>query len=328
MFDADIISESFFIPSDTQGVDIHLLNKRRRAAHRVDERHTIVMMHGATYSSGSLYDTPVEGRSFIDALAQAGFNVYGVDVRGYGRSTRPVEMQQPAALNAPAVRTEVAVRDFDSAVNFVLRHHGLSRVNIIAMSWGGTVAGSWTTLNNHKVRRLGLIAPQWLSDKPVPLDAGGELGAWRIVDAAAARTRWLSGAPQHKRQELIPAGGFEAWMEKTISSEPDETLRINKQFRASNGPVQDIRDYWTAGKPYYDPADIEVPVMLIHGEWDIDVPIELAQAWFLKATGSPEKRWLEVGEATHMMVLEKNRQLIFTALTDYFNEPINSDRPQ
>lgn len=318
----EILNESFFIPSDTSAIQLHILHKTLATREKASEANTVVMMHGATYSSGSLYDTELEGASFMDVLARAGFDVYAVDVRGYGASTRPTEMLSPPELNAPAVRTDVAVRDFTSAVNFVLRTNGLSRTNIIAMSWGGTVAGTFTAQNPHKVRRLGLIAPQWLSNNPVPLDSGGELGSWREVDASAARTRWLSGAPQCKRRDLIPEGGFEAWMERTLRGEPDEALREKHSFRASNGPIQDIREYWTAGRPFYEPAEIEVPLMLLHGEWDTDVPIELAQAWFLRATGAAEKRWLEIGEATHMMVLEKNRHQVFNALIHFFNEPL------
>ncbi|WP_085072376.1 alpha/beta hydrolase [Pantoea alhagi] len=317
----NIISESLFIPSNTQGIELHLIHKFRRDRVSVDESNTIIMMHGATYSSESLFDTPAEGASFIDVLASKGFNVYAVNVRGYGASTRPPEMSQPAENNVPAVRTDVAVRDFSCAVNYVLGFHKLNQVNIIGMSWGGTVAATFTSRNNHHVRRLGLIAPQWLSSQPVPLDEGGTLHAWRIVNAGEGKARWLSGAPQHKQQDLIPAGVFEAWVDKAVSTEPDENLRMQNSFRASNGPVQDIRDYWTKGKPYYDPADIRVPLLLIHGEWDRDVPVAVTQDLFLHMTGSPDKRWLEIGEATHMVVLEKNRHKVFDALANFFSEP-------
>jgi pimeloyl-ACP methyl ester carboxylesterase len=315
-----IISESLFIPSDTQGIELHLIHKFRCDSERFDESNTVIMMHGATYSSESLYDTQAEGASFIDVLALQGFNVYAVNVRGYGASTRPPEMSQPAENNVPAVRTDTAVRDFSSAVNYVLNFHKLEQVNIIGMSWGGTVTATFTSRDNHKVRRLGLIAPQWLSSKPVPLDEGGNLHAWRVVNAGEGRARWLSGAPQNKQEDLIPPGVFEAWVDKTVSTEPDENLRRQNAFKASNGPVQDIRDYWTKGNPYYDPENIRVPLLLIHGEWDKDVPIDVTQDLFLNMTGSPDKRWLEIGEATHMVVLEKNRHKVFDALINFFCE--------
>ncbi|KGT86491.1 alpha/beta hydrolase [Erwinia typographi] len=318
MSDVAIFSESFQIPADTQGVELNILRKCIDKNLTYSAEKTVLMVHGATYSSGSLYDTPVQGASFMDHLATAGFDVYAVDIRGYGGSTRPIELQQPALANAPLGRTEVAVRDFTSAANFVLRTRNLEQLNVFGMSWGGTVAAVYAAKNGVKVRRLGLLAPQWLSNKPIPIDSGGALGAWRVVNMDAAKQHWLSSAPVAKRDGLIPVGAFESWAANSLRYESDESLRAQNSFKSGNGPIQDIRDYWIAGKPYYDPADIEVPLILIHGEWDIDVTIELAKEWFLQAKASPEKRWLEIGEATHMLLLEKNRMHAIDALIKFF----------
>jgi hypothetical protein len=39
-------------------------------------------------------------------------------------------------------------------------------------------------------------------------------------------------------------------------------------LRASNGVVQDSNEFWSAGKPVYDPARITAPTLLVVGEWD------------------------------------------------------------
>ena len=321
----EIRTQDFMIPSDTPSIELHIRNKRPAGQSHFDEARTVLLMHGATYSSGSLYDTAIGGYSFMDYLAWAGFNVYAVDVRGCGDSSRPLEMDLPPAQNPPLVRTETGIRDFASAVKFVLNSAAIARLNVIGMSWGGSVTGAFTARNGHQVRKLGLIAPQWISDKPIALDSGGALGAYRIVRASAARERWISAAPASKQDSLIPAGGFDAWLENTVRTEPDDALRASKSLRAGNGPIQDIRDFWAIGKPLYDPAQIEVPVLLVHGEWDIDVPIELAQAYFLRLSGAPYKRWLELGEATHMLMLEKNRRQAFDALIGFMQEDESQD---
>src|SRR5215471_16252742 len=64
------------------------------------------------------------------------WDVYLVDVRGYGRSTRPPEMDQPADSNAPIVTTDVAVKDVGSAIDFILQRRGISRINLMGWSWG------------------------------------------------------------------------------------------------------------------------------------------------------------------------------------------------
>jgi len=61
-------------------------------------------------------------------------------------------------------------------------------------------------------------------------------------------------------------------------------------------------------------------VLLVHGEWDIDVPIDLAQAFFLELRNAPYRKWVEIGEATHLVLLEKNRLLAYQAIRDFFDK--------
>jgi len=53
----------------------------------------------------------------MDHVAQRGDDVYLMDVRGYGRSTRPPEMTQSARDHRPIVHTDVAVKDFGAVVD-------------------------------------------------------------------------------------------------------------------------------------------------------------------------------------------------------------------
>ncbi len=305
-----LFDEKIRIPSGSHGTELQLRHRRLAQQTTFDASRTVLMMHGATYSSGSLFDIPLEGQSFMDYLALAGFDVWAVDVRGYGGSVRPAAMNQPASENPPAVGAKQASADLATAIDYLLHHLALENINLLGMSWGGSVTGYYTSQNNQQIRKLVLIAPQWLTSRS-PLDPGGELGAWRLIDIPAVKSRWLRGVPQDKTHTLIPEGGFELWAKQTLAEEPEESLRIQQKIKASNGPVQDTRDYWTKDTPLYDPADIRVPLLLLHGEWDADIPVSLAQSWFLRASHSPEKVWIEIGEATHMMVLEKNRHQVY-----------------
>lgn len=150
-----ILTDELFVSSDTPGIEIHIRNKRLACKSAFGAARTIVLMHGATYSSCSLFDTPLDGYSFMDFLATAGFDVYGVDVREYGASSRPVEMAVSANTHGPLVGTEIAIRDFSTAIDYVLARTGLGKVNVIGMSWGSSVTGAYTSRNGDKVRRLG-----------------------------------------------------------------------------------------------------------------------------------------------------------------------------
>ncbi|KML57019.1 alpha/beta hydrolase [Burkholderia cepacia] len=307
------------VKTGTPGIELYVRNKRQASATRFGPERTIVMVHGATFSSGSLYDLPFNGTSFIDFLAVAGYDVYALDVRGYGLSTRPPEMERTAGENWPLVNTDTGVVDLGTVIDHVLERRSLEKVCLFGMSWGGTVAGAYTSRNNDKVHKLALLAPQWLSDRPVPIDTGGPLDAYRLVPVRESKARWLGTAPEHARASLVPEGWFEQWADFTLAEDPWSRERTLDRMRATNGPIQDIRDYWHAGRKYYEPSEIHVPVLLVHGEWDIDVPIDLAQALFLELKNACYRQWVEIGEATHLVLLEKNRLLAFNAIRDFYD---------
>jgi alpha-beta hydrolase superfamily lysophospholipase len=91
-----ITTNDYFIPSDTAGINLHLRRKHLAELGPFSAERTLLLMHGATFSSGSLFDAPMGGASFMDQLALSGFDAYAVDVRGYGSSTWPPQtVKQP-----------------------------------------------------------------------------------------------------------------------------------------------------------------------------------------------------------------------------------------
>jgi len=315
-----LVTQDVMIPSDTAGISLHLRNKRPATLKAFSAERTILMMHGATYSSGSLFDVPFGGLSFMDHLAAQGYDVFALDARGYGGSTRPPQMDAPPQDSEPLVRTDVAVRDLASAVDYILNHRGITHLSLIAMSWGGSVAGAYTVGNNDKIRKLALIAPLWLLNGPAPIDSSGPLGGYRKVPVLDFRERWLAAAPESARADLVPQGWFELWAEVSLRTDPQGNAETPRVMRAVNGPIQDIREYWAAGKTLYDAGDIRVPVLLVHAEWDRDVPIASAQHFFTSLKRAPYRRWLEIGEGTHMVLLEKNRLQAFDAISQFLAE--------
>ena len=91
-------------------------------------------------------------------------------------------------------------------------------------------------------------------------------------------------------------------------------------LRAPNGVVEEFTNYWLAGKPYYDPGKITVPTLLIHAEWDADLPTYQAEAYFKQLTNVPYKRFVELGEGTHTVMLEKNRMQFFREIIGFLSE--------
>src|SRR6202048_1167634 len=103
-------------PSGDAGIQLFVRNKHP-AGKQTSPDKILLFVHGATYPSETAFDLPIEGASMMDLIAARGYDVYLVDIRGYGRSTRPPEMNQPPEANQPIVSTEIAVRDFGMAVD-------------------------------------------------------------------------------------------------------------------------------------------------------------------------------------------------------------------
>jgi pimeloyl-ACP methyl ester carboxylesterase len=69
------------------------------------------------------------------------------------------------------------------------------------------------------------------------------------------------------------------------------------------------------------PEIIHVPTLIIHAEWDADLPSDQVQAYFAKLTNAPYKRFVELGEGTHSIIMEKNRMQFFREIMNFLNEP-------
>ena len=113
----------YMVPSDTPGISLYVRNKHLTGMKKFSSEKTLLYVHGSTYPAETAFDLSLGGTSWMEYIASKGYDVWLVDLRGYGKSTRPPELEQPAEQNPPIVRTDVAVRDVSSAVNYLSLIH-------------------------------------------------------------------------------------------------------------------------------------------------------------------------------------------------------------
>jgi pimeloyl-ACP methyl ester carboxylesterase len=118
----------------------------------------------------------------------------------------------------------------------------------------------------------------------------------------------------------MPQGWFESWSAAVSATDPTGAARTPPVVRTPAGNVQDARDYWQAGKPLYDPARITAPTLIVVGEWDGLTAPAIARALFAQLVNAPIRRLVEIGEATHFMMLEKNRLQLFREVRLFLEE--------
>jgi len=313
-------TQSYLIPSGDAGIELYVRNKHPAGITNFTADKTLLFVHGATYPAEATFDHPFGGRSMMDHIAQQGWDVYLVDVRGYGGSTRPPEMDRPPSEGKPFADTATAIKDVSVAVNHILQKRSIAKINLMGWSWGTAIMGMYTSENNAKVNRLVLYAPQWIYTTRPIIGGDGPLGAYRTVMKDAAKQRWLTGVSENKKADLIPAGWFEQWADATWATDPVGSKQTPPVLRAPNGILQDLRNYWAAGKALYDPGNIRVPTLLIHAEWDVELPSDQSHAYFAKLTNAPYKRFVEIGEGTHQIMMEKNRMQFFREIMNFLGE--------
>jgi pimeloyl-ACP methyl ester carboxylesterase len=313
--EAKIVVEEFRVPHEG-GIEIYVRNKRPEGIQTFASDRIAVLVHGATYP-GNSFDLGLAGKSWMDYLAERGFDVYALDLPGYGRSTRPAIMEQPAEDNPPFLRTADAVKALGTVVDFVGKRRGVERIDLIGWSWGTAITATYAAENPSKVERLALYAPVWIRTTPSLVQVEGKLGAYRVVSREAAEKRRRAGLSEEKALELMPKAWFDAWADATFATDPNGA---GETVRAPNGVVLDGKEYWSAGKATFDPAKITAPVLLVVGEWDQDTPPYMAQSLFPLLVNAKWRRLTMLSEATHSILMEKNRMLLLRTVQQFLEE--------
>ena len=176
-----LVTEEMMVKTADPGIEIYVRNKRPADMTSFRPEQTVLYVHGATYPSETAFDLKLDGLSWMEYIAARGYDVWLLDLRGYGKSTRPSEMADKPEANSPIVTGQTAVKDIGTAVDFILQRRNIPRLNLLGWSWGTTLMATYTTQNASKVERLVLYAPAGSARRP----------RWfRPVPASSARTEW------------------------------------------------------------------------------------------------------------------------------------------
>jgi pimeloyl-ACP methyl ester carboxylesterase len=314
---SSIVTEESMIESADAGIRLFVRNKHPAAMTQYRNEKTVLYVHGATQAASSTFDLEIDRESWMDHIARHGYDVYLVDLRGYGRSTRPPEFARPAEDNSPVVRSDVALRDVASAIDYILQRRHLSGLNLVGWSWGTVLVGRYASEHKDRVHKLVLYAPVWLHDPTGPAPALGAYRTWTMTDA---RKILQAGAPESRRGDLLAPEVFAAWSAAETATDPEGARQSPPVVRTPNGIYADDRDFWTAGKAPWEPSEITAPTLVAVGDWDGITPPGRARAVFDKLVNAPQRRLVQIGEATHIVLLERNRLQLYREVQLFLDE--------
>ncbi len=290
------------------------------------EGRVVVFVHGAGTPAEVAFDPP--GASWMAHLAEAGYDVFSMDMTGYGRSTRPAAMNDPCNLSeaqqAEFVPTLIAApcpatfafaattiesdwHDLDAVVEYVRALRGVDRVHLAAWSLGGPRAGGYAARHPEKVASLLLLSPAYSRTRsaapPARLPAPGT--AMTKQSRADFDALW-------NRQSPCP-GQVEPRVRESVWTAMLESDPVGATWGTG---VRRAPNVTTWGWSRDEAARQQTPTLLVAPATDGQVPPARVRELF-EDLGSSKKVLLDLACSSHNAMWESNRLLLFEASLEW-----------
>jgi pimeloyl-ACP methyl ester carboxylesterase len=288
----------------------------------------VLFVHGAGTPAEVAFDVPYQDYSWMAYLAQAGFDVFAMDMTGYGRSTRPTAMNDPCNLareqqttfvpsflsatcapSYPHPMTTIASdwNDINSVVDYIRALRHVSQVNLVAWSLGGPRSGGYAAQHAEKLQKMVLLAPAYTralqATAPAQLPAEGTTMNTQSHEEFTANWDRQVGC----QDQYDPAASESVWSEM-IKSDP---------VGATWGPgVRRAPLVTTWGWNAEIVAKTQLPILLVSGEHDKQVPSDRVRELYADL-GSRHKVFIDLACSSHNAMWEKNHLLLFRASLEW-----------
>ncbi|RFZ83319.1 alpha/beta hydrolase [Mucilaginibacter terrenus] len=283
----------------------------------------LLLVHGGTGALTS-FDLDVADASFAQSLADAGFTVYLMNVRGWERSTAPVYDLADTSLVAGSCQEAAA--DIDAVVSSILKDAPQSKVNLFGWAAGGHWASYYATLHPEKISHLvvlnslyGVKAP-WsfngaFADLEDSLKFNNSIPAMRQSDEQGMLNVWKteaeSGAPTPADSVIM-----KTFVSRSVSFNSEHLLKVPGGFRKESF-------YMANGRKYWDAKDISVPILLIRGEHDFwSRPTDI-DTYFNELPAGIVKKKVVVPGAGHFVFLDvkgSGRRTLVIAINNFIKK--------
>jgi alpha-beta hydrolase superfamily lysophospholipase len=272
----------------------------------------VLLLHGAMLAS-YVFDLPVPGYSLQERLAAAGWASYALDIRGYGRSSRPVPGDPGCPADRPFSTAAEGVEDVADAMRFLRHDRRHTEVVLVGYSWGTIVAGRFVTAHPGAVSKVILFAPiygtpnaRWIGQ------LGFGLGGYRWTTAGELQSRWDSEIPTEEKSSWRANEVLKGVLQAALRSDPLSLTREPPAFRSPTGCSVDLFQAFS-GHAAFDAGKIEVPVLLVRGDSDT-TSTEADSLRLLECLKSRDKRSITIPSGTHFACFEYAAPLLFDTL--------------
>jgi pimeloyl-ACP methyl ester carboxylesterase len=311
----------FFVPNGDLSLQVRKVTEDTYSPRK---KIPILFVNGGTGAITS-FDLDLPDASFAQALADAGFAVYLMNVRGWERSTAPVYNLTDTALVAGSVQEAAA--DIDAVVNYLVKDIPGGKINLFGWATGGHWASYYTTLHNDKVSHLivlnslyGVKAP-WLfndafADPGNTAHFNNSIPAYRQSDEQAMINIWKTGIAPGDTTIKADTPLINAFAKSAVSYNNEHVFKTPGGYRKESF-------YMAQGKKYWDAKDITAPTLIIRGDHDFwSRPVDV-DTFYSDLLNSPVKKKLILHNAGHFPFLDRYgtaRRYLIIAINNFIKK--------
>lgn len=301
------------------------------AVHAIAGNRVVLFIHGAGTPSEVAFDLQYQDYSWMEYLAAAGFDVFAMDMTGYGRSTRPAAMNDPCNLSTaqqlaleppgqsvtcppsygqPITTLASDWNDIGAVVDYLRALRAAPQLTLVAWSLGGPRAGGYAAQHPDKVNRLVLLAPAYARDSTPRAPAGTAAAAAFMNTQSSAELMTLWNAQVGCTEQYDWRASQAVW-QAMLDSDP---------VGASWGSgVRRAPTVANAGWSSAMVAATRIPTLMITGQHDKQVAPAHVQDLYADL-GAPSKVLIDLACSSHNAAWEKNHLLLFQASLDWLTK--------
>jgi pimeloyl-ACP methyl ester carboxylesterase len=262
---------------------------------------TILFVHGSSMAGQPTFDLQVPGRPFsssMDYFASLGFDVWSVDMEGYGRSTKDRDNNAPISQGAD---------DCYAAAQYIQKLRGAKQFMVYGISSGALRAAMFAERHPDMVARLALDAFVWTGEgSPTLAERKKKLPDFIKINRRPMNKPFIHSVFDRDHPDTAERKVIEAFADAVVAL--DDSV--------PTGTYVDM----CSRLPVVDPLKITVPTLVMRGQHDGIASMEDLIKFFEKLP-NPDKQFTVMSGISHASFQQKNYMMVYHILAGWFTQP-------
>lgn len=314
--------------SNFTGITIQLYLREKYLSNTLNtsnlENKVVLFIHGNSVPGTVSFDLNKAGYSWMNALAEAGLDVFSVDLTGYGASTRPAPMNEvcnlsrsdqaalglnrcTAKYNFVLKTSPDEVQEINTVVDYIRNLRKVQKVYLIGYSLGGARTLAYASTHPDKVARIVTLGngtfsnTDWLRPRQIPA-----VGA---PVAIQTRQEFINNWTKSIKSDIQVESGIQNLVfDELLKTDP---LGASWGSGGSRSPTISVFGFVKA-----DLKKVTQPILILNGTHDhLGFPAAGRALW--SDVASTQKIHLEVQGASHFVLWERQHTAVFKASAEW-----------